>query len=169
MEKVLIVCYSWSNGNTSRIAGMLRDALGAEYAEIKTVAPYPEDYNETVDQGQKEVEEGFTPEIEPINRDPDDYGIIVLATPTWWYTMAPAMLSYIRSVDWNGRTVIPLATNGGWPGHLMDDIKAECRGARIECPMEVRFDSEGGPKMVTPEKDVRSWISSVKELAGKQS
>lgn len=31
--------------------------------------PYPEDYDETVEQGRREVDEGFEPEIEPLEHD----------------------------------------------------------------------------------------------------
>ena len=40
-KKILVVCYSFSNGNTRMIARQLQQALGADYAEIETVTPYP--------------------------------------------------------------------------------------------------------------------------------
>lgn len=40
MKKMLIVYYSWSNGNTKRIAEQLQAATGADIMRIKTVQPY---------------------------------------------------------------------------------------------------------------------------------
>ena len=40
MSKLLIVYYSWSNGNTERIAKELQAATGADIARIETVEPY---------------------------------------------------------------------------------------------------------------------------------
>ena len=40
-KKILVVCYSFSNGNTRMIARQLQEALRADYAEIETVIPYP--------------------------------------------------------------------------------------------------------------------------------
>ena len=40
MKKMLIVYYSWSNGNTEKIAKMLQKATGVELARIETVKPY---------------------------------------------------------------------------------------------------------------------------------
>ena len=37
---LLIVYYSWSNGNTQKIAEQLRLATGADIARIETVKPY---------------------------------------------------------------------------------------------------------------------------------
>ena len=44
MKKMLVVYYSWSNGNTKQIAEQLAKATGAELAEIDTVQPYTGSY-----------------------------------------------------------------------------------------------------------------------------
>ena len=36
MKKMLVVYYSWSNGNTKRIAEQLTDGTGADIARIET-------------------------------------------------------------------------------------------------------------------------------------
>ena len=40
MAKKLVVYYSWSNGNTKRIAEKLAEELGADIRRIDTVEPY---------------------------------------------------------------------------------------------------------------------------------
>ena len=40
MKKVLVIDYSWSNGNTKRIAERLAAALGADLDRIETLQPY---------------------------------------------------------------------------------------------------------------------------------
>ena len=39
-KKILVVCYSFSCGNTRKIAKQLQVALNADYAEIEPVTPY---------------------------------------------------------------------------------------------------------------------------------
>lgn len=51
MMKMLIVYYSWSNGNTAKVAEQLQRATGADIARIETVKPYEGSYMEVVDQG----------------------------------------------------------------------------------------------------------------------
>ena len=58
MSKMLIVYYSWSNGNTERIAKMLQAATGADLARIGTVEPYTGTHQQVVDQGLRETEAG---------------------------------------------------------------------------------------------------------------
>ena len=95
------------------------------------------------------MDSGYKPPIKPLGIRIRDYDVIVLGTPTWWYGIAPAVLTFISSQDWHGKTVIPFQTDGGWPGHLMEDIRKECFGADIKYPMEIRFDSQGGSIMKT--------------------
>lgn len=59
MKKMLIVYYSWSNGNTKRIAECLAKGTGAKCVSIDTVEPYKGTYDEVVEQGRHEVQKGF--------------------------------------------------------------------------------------------------------------
>lgn len=40
MKKLLIVYYSWSNGNTEKIAKMLQKETGGDLLKIDTKTPY---------------------------------------------------------------------------------------------------------------------------------
>ncbi len=164
MKKMLIVFYSWSNGNTERIAKLLQEATGADMARIETVVPYTGSYDDIVQQGQEEVERSFEPEIRPLSINIREYDVIAIGTPTWWYTMAPAILTFLHQQDWNGKTVVPFQTHGGWPGHVLKDIAGSCDGAKIVCGMPVKFDSYGGNHLETKEAEIESWVQKVKAL-----
>lgn len=161
MHKMLIVYYSWSNGNTRRIARALQQRIGGDLAALETVTPYPRDYQTTVDQGQREVEQGFMPALRPLEVRVQDYDVVAVGTPTWWYTMAPAVRSFLTGQDWQGKTVIPFMTNGGWPGHVIRDMQALCPGARVLCPLEVRFDDQGGDRLETDPAAIAQWLDRV--------
>ena len=75
MSRMLVVYYSWSNGNTKRIAEQLARRTGADIARIETVQPYTGSYDEVVDQGQREVNEGYRPPIQPLGVNVADYDI----------------------------------------------------------------------------------------------
>lgn len=161
-SKMLIVYYSISNGNTKQIAERLQKAVGADIAQIETVTPYSGSYNDIVNQGQREVNQGYQPAIKPLSVNPADYDVIAIGTPTWWYTMAPAMLTFLNSCDWQGKTVIPFQTHGGWPGHVIKDIKNACKGAEFIHEMEIQFDSSGGDKLVTRKTEIETWLKKLK-------
>lgn len=61
--KDLIVVFSYSHGNTIRIAKMIQKKTGADLKVIETIQPYSDDYDEVVDLGLKEVKKGYEPPI----------------------------------------------------------------------------------------------------------
>lgn len=163
MKKMLVVYYSWSNGNTKRMAEKLAHEIGADLARIETTVAYTGSYEEVVEQGQREVEAGFMPQIQPLTVNLSDYDVIAIGTPTWWYTMAPAVLTFLTTNDFSGKTVIPFMTNGGWPGHVIKDMKKKCQGASFMHEMEIQFDSMGKDHLETPERKIDEWIEQIKE------
>ena len=164
MKKLLIVYYSWSNGNTERIAKTLQRIAGGELLKIETAVPYSGSYNDVVEQGQQEVNQGYEPELKPIRARAADYDVIAVGTPTWWYTMAPAVRTFLHQNAFGGKTVVPFMTNGGWPGHVIKDMKKACPGAEFACEIQVTFDSNGGDQLETPESRIEAWAQSVKAL-----
>jgi hypothetical protein len=164
MKRALIVYYSWSNGNTERVAKLLQAATGADLLRIDTAVPYSGSYDEVVKQGREEVKRLYEPKLAPISVNVADYDVVAVGTPTWWYTMAPAVLTFLHSRSWSGKTVIPFMTNGGWPGRVIKDMKEACSGAKFACEMQVRFDSDGGDRLETPESDITLWTQRVKAL-----
>lgn len=163
MKKMLVAYYSWSNGNTKRIAQKLADETGADIARIETTEPYRGSHEEVVEQGQREVEVGFMPQINPLSVNIADYDVFAIGTPTWWYTMAPAVLTFLTTNDFAGKTVIPFMTNGGWPGHVIKDMKEKCKGANFMHEMQIRFDSMGKDHLETPESAIDQWIEQIKD------
>lgn len=164
MKKLLIVYYSWSNGNTERIAKKLQSIAGGDLLKIHTAVPYSGSYDDVVDQSQREVNQGYEPELKPLNVNPADYDVIAVGTPTWWYTMAPAVKTFLHKNTFAGKTVVPFMTNGGWPGHIIRDMKNACTGAKIVCEMQVKFDSNGGDHLETPAANIDAWARDVKAL-----
>ncbi len=164
--KTLIVYFSFTAGNTKSIAEKIQGEIGGDIERLETAIPYPDDYNAAVSQGQQEVSSGYKPELKPLGVDVKDYDRIIVGTPTWWYKMSPAVLSFLSSTDFTGKTVIPFMTNSGWPGTVIEDMTtvAEGNGAKVENAHEFRFssNSEHYDQMVTSQEELDEWIESLK-------
>ena len=111
-KNILIAYYSYS-GNTESIAKKIQAKTGGDLFEIKTVTPYPKDYNTVVEQAQKEKQADFYPELQEKVADIAKYDVVFLGTPVWWYTMAPPVKTFIKEKSLDGKTVIPFCTHGG--------------------------------------------------------
>lgn len=157
--KTLILYYSYG-GNTKRIAEMIQKKIGGDIVRLDTVVPYDGDYDTVVNQGQRENAKGYCPELKPLHIDLKAYNTIILGSPVWWYTFAPAMHSFLKQTDLTGKIVYPFATNAGWLGHTLKDFEKVCKGAIVKPGLSVRFDES---TLRTPEKEIRTWIKTIHE------
>ena len=166
MPKVLVVYYSFSNGNTKIIAEQLQKYLASDIARLDTVkaySPYTGADCEMVNQALKEVEEGFCPQIKPLPYDVRDHDVIAIGTPTWWYSITPAVRTFLKANNWEGKIVIPFMTHGGWPGHVLKDIRENCNGSEFLSGFEVQYDSHGGSQLITKPSEIDSWLETVRQ------
>lgn len=106
----------------------------------------------------------YKPEIKPIQADLSEYDILAIGTPTWWYTMAPAIRTFLENECFSGKAVIPFMTHAGWPGHGVKDMKNILKDATIENEMQIQFDEEGKDKLTTPIAEIERWIQNTREM-----
>lgn len=129
----VLVAYFSRSGNTRVIAGQIRRARGASLFEIQPARPYPEDYNETVEQARRERDAGVKPPLAVLVPDMAGYRTIYLGFPIWGETAPPVIRSLLSSHDLSGKTLIPFITHGGYgAGNSLAVVAAHARGARIQ-------------------------------------
>lgn len=151
--KTLILYYSIS-GHTKRIAQLMQQSIGGDMEEIHTVNAYPDDFNDLVDQGKDEIDNGYLPELLPLTADLTQYDRIILGSPVWWYTYVPAVSTFLHENDLSGKKAALFATNEGWLGHTLSDFKAACKGAVVLDGLDVLFK---GDTLKTSEKKIADW------------
>ncbi|MGX1744280.1 flavodoxin [Bosea sp. NPDC055353] len=103
-----LVAYYSRTGNTRVIAGQIQRARNADLFEIRTATPYPEDYEQTVEQARRETEAGFEPPLRAAPLDMARHRRIHLGFPIWGQTAPPAIRSFLKAHDWSGKCA-PLA------------------------------------------------------------
>jgi flavodoxin len=138
-----LVAYYSRTGNTRVIAGQIRRARGADLFEIRTAMPYPEDYEETVEQARRETEAGFEPALATDALDISRYRTIYLGFPIWGQTAPPAIRSFLKAHDWAGKTIRPFVTHGGYGlGTSMAVLASHAKGSRRAPPFAIEADQE---------------------------
>lgn len=164
--KTWVVYFSFTTGNTKCIAEKVHNAVGGDIVRLETVKSYPSDYEKAVSQGNDGVKRGYKPELKPLGVNVKDYDRIIVGTPTWWYKMAPAVLTFMSDNDFTGEVVVPFMTSAGWPGTVIKDMAALARqkGATVQEPHEFRFSANEKHfnQIETPESDLLRWIERLK-------
>jgi len=104
--KTLIVCSSYT-GNTKVACEAIQMSLGATVLELKDVKNPPENLKMEKDAKPKWV---LDTEIEPKSADLASSDCIVLGSPIWMATLAPAMRKFIELNRFDGKKIILLTT-----------------------------------------------------------
>lgn len=116
---------------------------------------------------EKEVSNGFKPKLKPLGVNIKDYDRIIVGTPTWWYKMAPAVLSFLSENDFTGKVLVPYMTTAGWPGSVIKDMieLARKNGAKVEDAHEFKFSSDERHYgcMETHESELIQWINQLNQ------
>lgn len=155
--KAIVIYYSLS-GNTETIAEDVQKATNSDMERVETRVPYKGSYDDIVQQGQEEIENGFCPEINPLKANLSEYDTIILGTPVWWHSFAPAMHSFLKEQNLAGKNIYLFATNGGWLGHTRKDFHKLLKGSDIKGEISIRFD---GNTLKTSRDDIQNWISGI--------
>ncbi|MEO3432057.1 flavodoxin [Inquilinus sp. CAU 1745] len=149
----ILVAYFTRSGNTRVIAGTLQHALAAELFEIRPARPYPEDYEQTVEQARQERDRGYEPPLEAKVPDIAACETLFLGFPIWGQTTPPVIRSFLRAHDLTGKTLRPFITHGGYGlGDSLAVLADHAPGARIEPPFSMEADQE---RRYSPNK--RRW------------
>jgi flavodoxin len=110
----VLVAYFSRSGNTRLVAGQIQCATGAALFEIAPETPYPEDYEQTVDQAQRERERRYLPPLRASVPNMAAYQTVYLGFPVWGQTVPPVIRSFLSHHDLAGKTLIPFITHGGF-------------------------------------------------------
>lgn len=161
-DKVLIVYFSHS-GNTRRLAEQIHGRAGGDVVELKTVTPYPQDYNAVVDMAQREQQSNARPRISTELPNLEAYRTVFIGFPNWWGTLPMPFFTLLEKYDLGGRNVIPFCTHEGSRfGRSESDLKRLCPQAHILKGFEVR-----GSRVSSAQKDVDAWLSGLGMPAAK--
>lgn len=100
-------------GRVRAVADMIQERTGGELFSIRTSNVYPADGGALIDQAADEQDGGFRPELTSHIENLDDYDVIFVGYPNWWYDMPMAMYSFFEEYDFSGKTIIPFNVHNG--------------------------------------------------------
>lgn len=100
-------------GNTEYVASVIAEITGGEIFAIKTVKEYPGTHRELVDEAKKEAEAEKRPELATHIKNLEDYDVVFVGYPNWWYDMPMPLYTFFEKYDFSGKILIPFCTHGG--------------------------------------------------------
>lgn len=112
-----LVAYFSASGVTAAAAKMLAQAAEADLFEIRPEVPYTRADLDWMDKKSRSTLEmkdpDSRPEIAETLKDANEYDVIFLGFPVWWYTAPTIIKTFLESCDFSGKQIILFATSGG--------------------------------------------------------
>lgn len=152
-----LVVYFSETGNTQRLAKLISDEVGGDFRRIETVKPYPTG-DELFDYTENERDNDERPELKDMNINLDDYDVIFVGYPIWWYTLPMPLYSFFDQYDLSGKIIVPFNTHeGSGDGGTYTTIQELEPNATILDGLAIR----GGDMESNQTDTVRSWLNEL--------
>ena len=134
MSKKMLVAYFSASGVTAKAAWKLSETVGADLYEIKPEVPYSREDLDWTDRKSRSSVEMNDPASRPAIAgkidDVDQYEVVFIGFPIWWYVAPTIINSFLESYDFTGKTIVPFATSGGsGMGNTNERLAPSCPGA----------------------------------------
>lgn len=109
-------------GNVGLMSQWIEEETGGDTFSITTEEPYSSNYDICLERAIEEHDSGTRPAITGHVENIEDYDIIFLGFPNWWYSCPMAILTFIEEHDLSGKTIIPYCSHGtgGFAASLQD-------------------------------------------------
>lgn len=145
-------------GNTAKMANWIRERVGGDLFSIVVVEPYSDDYDECLDRAADEKAENARPELVNHVENMQEYDVIFLGFPNWWYTAPMAIFSFIEEYDLSGKTIIPFCAHGtgGLAGSVKDITDTLPDSVEVLKPIRVYR-----PDVDSAQPVINDWLDSL--------
>lgn len=144
-------------GNTGYVARVIQEQTKGTLFPIKLDEPYSADYDTLEDLAKQQGEEDARPKVSTIVENIQNYDIIFLGYPNWWYDMPMGVYSFLEQVDLSGKTIIPFVTHGGSGfSDTINELNTMFPDAKIQSEFEIYQHD-----VVDKEDDIIAWLNSL--------
>ena len=176
-QTVLVAYFSWADnavvegevdavsspsvtkpGNVEQLALWVQERTGGELFSIRVTEPYPSDWDECLERANEEKADGARPELAQSVENMEDYDVIFLGYPNWWYSCPTAILSFLEEYDLSGKQIYLFCSHGtGGLASSVEDIRAAIPNSSIsEHVFDVYEEDAASSK-----QDIETWLEEL--------
>ena len=155
-KKVLVVYFS-ETGNTQKLAKLISDEVGGDFRRIETVKSYPTG-EALFDYTKNERDNDERPELKDLEVNMDDYDVIFVGYPIWWYTLPMPIYTFFDKYDFDDKIIVPFNTHeGSGDGGTYSTIKNWEKNAKVLDGLAIR----GGDMESDQTTRIRNWLKGL--------
>lgn len=99
-------------GNVQQLAAWVQEETGGDIFSIQVTDPYPSDWDECLERANQERGENARPELVGNVENLENYDVVFLGYPNWWYGVPMALLTFLENNDLSGKQVYLFCSHG---------------------------------------------------------
>ncbi len=126
--KILLVYYSLE-GNTEFTANMIHEATQCDVLRLEPVNEPPKGFGRLITGGRQALT-GEEPELIAYDTDPTEYDTIIIGTPIWAGTYAPAIRTFLSRHELEGKNIYLFACSNSGNGEKALDKLTDILGKK---------------------------------------
>lgn len=144
-------------GNTQTVANYIRQKTNADIFEIVPEKDYPVSHSECSSIAQEEVRNNERPALKTQIGNIEDYTTVFIGFPIWVYREPMAILTFLESYDFKGKTVVPFCTSMAVSiEQSMDDFRRTIPEANIKEGIQIGYTLPEGW-----ESEIDMWLTRI--------
>lgn len=162
MSKKMLVAYFSVSGVTAKAAWKLSEAAGADLYEIRPEVPYSSaDIDWTNKKSRSSVEmndPASRPAIAGKIEGMEQYDVVFVGFPIWWYSAPMAVFSFLEENDLSGKRIVLFCSHGtGGLASSVNDISAVLSDSQIESNVLGVYRDD----IPQSQKTIQNWLDEI--------
>lgn len=156
--KKLVVFYSL-HGNTRNLALTIAREVGADVLELQPKKDLDPSKSTKFFWGGMQVMFRKKPELQPFDKNPEDYDLIFIGTPVWVGTFTPVFRTFFEKVNFANKKIALFCSYESSGDRAIQNLKEALKGNEFVDSMTFRTDA-GKAKEANAEK-AKKWVENI--------
>ena len=158
MEKKILVSYFSCSGVTKNVGHRIASLIEGDEYEIKPKIPYTAADLNWMDKNSRSTIEmkdaSSRPEIGDTCTNMDEYDVIFVGFPIWWYVAPTIINTFLESYDFTNKHIYPFCTHeGSGLGKSISDLNKICPNAIIHQGLDIF-----GSQVFDSDEKIFKWL-----------
>ena len=145
-------------GNVQQLATWVQEETGGQLFSIQVKDPYPSDWDECLSRANEERRDDARPQLVANVENIDEYDVVFLGYPNWWYGVPMPLLSFLEANDLSDKQVYLFCSHG--TGGLANSVEIISEALPDSTISDNIFDcyEEDAPNS---QEDISNWVSEL--------
>lgn len=145
-------------GNVQQLATWVQEETGGQLFSIQVKDPYPSDWDECLSRANEERRDDARPELVANVENIDEYDVVFLGYPNWWYGVPMPLLSFLEANDLSDKQVYLFCSHG--TGGLANSVEIISEALPDSTISDNIFDcyEEDAPNS---QENISNWVSEL--------